>query len=519
MSLMRCFILGFLLLVWHMPVSASDNRVFVGSSISTFEYFQAHCQRLYNRQPHEVKAIETKEWHAWLTKLPNLQSLDFSENQLKALTPEICQMTNLHELSFSHNQLTALPPEIGQLINLRKLDLYCNQLMVLPLEFGQLINLQILNLSRNQLTALPPEIGQCANLEMLYLSHNQLTALPPEIGQLRNLRKLDLSYNQLTALPPEIGQCANLEILDLSHNQLTAVPPEIGQCANLHELYLSHNPLTAVPPEIGQLRKPPNFLGNPLLRTAAPIMWGWQDLQQNMRIRINASPKNTYIIGPGNPYHLLGEVCAFSLSSAVTALDIPPYPQSLQALQTNGEGLIALPHDVREVVCGLLDNDAARRRLAGTCHTLRETVHVHSFHQRRLPPHMVCQAAPSEASETAVTCSVDLPAEGRRVCESLFQLAVRPLTEGNLQDMQAWCAEISRHGQEVGVLGPLYTEPGEAETYALSALRAVALHFLKEEAAQILTFCQAQDRARALAEERRRQALFPEERHNRGYGR
>jgi len=107
------------------------------------------------------------------------------------------------KLDFSNQGLTALLPEIGKLSSLRELDLSGNQLTGLPLEISQLSYLRYINLKGNKLTKLPLEIFQLSALEQLDLSNNLLTELPSEISKLSDLEWLDLRGNQLD-IPSQI---------------------------------------------------------------------------------------------------------------------------------------------------------------------------------------------------------------------------------------------------------------------------------------------------------------------------
>jgi len=53
-------------------------------------------------------------------------SLDFSNQGLTELPPELGQLTHLEGLDLSDNQLVGLPSQIGQLSNLTKLDISYN---------------------------------------------------------------------------------------------------------------------------------------------------------------------------------------------------------------------------------------------------------------------------------------------------------------------------------------------------------------------------------------------------------
>gem|GEM_PF-2081873 len=199
--------------------------------------------------------------------LANLEYLLVDENQLKTLPVSIGNLANLKELHVCYNQLKTLPVSIGNLANLQKLVVMNNQLKTLPDSIGDLANLKTLFVDKNQLKTLPDSIGNLANLKTLSISDNQLQALPDSIGNLANLKNLDISDNQLQALPDSIGNLANLKNLDISDNQLrlSTLPDSIGNLANLKKLAISDNKLKTLPDSIGKLDKLRNLFvnGNP----------------------------------------------------------------------------------------------------------------------------------------------------------------------------------------------------------------------------------------------------------------
>ena len=189
-----------------------------------------------------------------LVDLPQLTTLDLSDNQLAALPESVTRLQNLTTLDLNRNQLTALPESFGDLQNLTKLTLSFNQLTALPESVTHLQNLTTLGLGYNQLAALPESVTHLQNLTTLDLDYNQLAALPESVTRLQNLTSLNLNSNQLTTLPESVTRLQNLAELYLSGNQLTMLPESVTRLQNLTELYLSGNQLTMLPESVTRLQ-------------------------------------------------------------------------------------------------------------------------------------------------------------------------------------------------------------------------------------------------------------------------
>ena len=101
-------------------------------------------------------------------------ALDFSGQQMRALSPMLFQYDFLSKLFLDHNKLTRLDPVIGQLRNLTHLDISSNQIMELPEEIGMLVNLNELLVFENILQTLPVQIGHLFKLEMLGIDGNPI---------------------------------------------------------------------------------------------------------------------------------------------------------------------------------------------------------------------------------------------------------------------------------------------------------------------------------------------------------
>ncbi|KAK9664576.1 hypothetical protein RND81_14G052900 [Saponaria officinalis] len=184
--------------------------------------------------------------------LPFLQFLDLSVfPHLSGEIPQtLTKLTNLNHLDFSLNNLSGpIPDFISQLKLLNDIDLSGNSFSgPIPSSLGQLTNLQSANLGSNQLTGpIPASLGRIKTLVQLYIYINNLTGpLPPSLGSLPNLDELNISQNKLIgSIPPNFGSFKNPDLqLDLSFNSLTGpLPTNLGR-VNITAINLSNNRFT-----------------------------------------------------------------------------------------------------------------------------------------------------------------------------------------------------------------------------------------------------------------------------------
>lgn len=129
-------------------------------------------------------------------------------------------LTNVIELNFRGNQLTQKSINcICRLPNLQILDLSLNNLTDFSVSIFGVGKLERLYLSKNQLTQeVVDHICRLTNLKVLDLSSNNLTSIPFGIGGLTRLEEFDFSRNHLTLDAIDFflrGQFSNLRRLFL----------------------------------------------------------------------------------------------------------------------------------------------------------------------------------------------------------------------------------------------------------------------------------------------------------------
>uniref|UniRef100_A0A8C0G282 LRRCT domain-containing protein n=1 Tax=Chelonoidis abingdonii TaxID=106734 RepID=A0A8C0G282_CHEAB len=190
-----------------------------------------------------------------LQKLPKLQELHLSSNQLRSLPGSLFRdLPALRVLDLTNNLLEDLPPEIVDSYSpLQHLVLKGNRLAALePAWFQTLRKLQWLDVSDNQLQALPPNCFQnLSSLKSLDLSNNHLDRLAPELlAGLPSLERLNLEGNQLHSIVEHTFDLVpHLSYLFLQHNNLSSLPVQLfRELGQLGHLDLSNNSLTSLAP-------------------------------------------------------------------------------------------------------------------------------------------------------------------------------------------------------------------------------------------------------------------------------
>lgn len=116
-----------------------------------------------------------------LTRLPpwigvfggTLTRLVLSSNLLQSLPAEIGQLLNLKTLLIDNNRIHALPSEL-KLPRLEMLDVSHNNLETLPAGISGLQSLKHLSASHNHLGVLPLQLGSCSALQHADFAGNVL---------------------------------------------------------------------------------------------------------------------------------------------------------------------------------------------------------------------------------------------------------------------------------------------------------------------------------------------------------
>jgi len=143
-----------------------------------------------------------------------LSSINYAESSVL----EILLLRNTKLLSL--NGIENLP-------NLKSLDVSENRLTSKWIKF---IYLYFQLLTSCYIIGIPLSIYQLKSLERLYLDQNEITgSLSSEIASLMSLKSIDVFDNQLTgSLPSQMMQLSNLEDAEFGRNQFTGSAQQIA---------------------------------------------------------------------------------------------------------------------------------------------------------------------------------------------------------------------------------------------------------------------------------------------------
>ena len=176
-----------------------------------------------------------------LEQLPNLATLDLSNNQVSDLLP-LAHLQKLGGLKLTNNQVTDLTVLAGLPV-LSDLGLSGNALTDVTL-LSRVPTLRFLGLAGNQIRDLTPLTG-LGGLSRLDAGHNQVSDVTPLAG-LSQLERLTLTENQISD-PTPLKALPVLTMLNIAGNQIADAAGFAG-FPELNELWLGNNPLTDVTP-------------------------------------------------------------------------------------------------------------------------------------------------------------------------------------------------------------------------------------------------------------------------------
>ncbi|KAL7538177.1 hypothetical protein ACHAXR_008833 [Thalassiosira sp. AJA248-18] len=189
----------------------------------------------------------------WLSAMPNLSSVDASQNQIKSLHYKICDIP-IVELRIARNRLSsmAMASTVTRCVGEASLSSFAT-------------SLTSIDLSGNCLEWLPSIFSKLPVLSTLIVANNNIATLEmgteeggiesgwPSVG-FKSLETLNLSNNKISNLAemPQclIACCPLLRSMSLANNELSVIPPALGVLQSLMSIDLRGNPQHRIRPDV-----------------------------------------------------------------------------------------------------------------------------------------------------------------------------------------------------------------------------------------------------------------------------
>jgi hypothetical protein len=190
-----------------------------------------------------LNQLQLSELPDSIATVPDVTTLDLSNNRLRAISPAITRLESLRELYINANEMLSVPEVVFQLHGLHRLSLSDNALESLPDAIGELSELRGLWLSDNPLRELPRGLLRLSKLTFLHLGNLPWSEPSALIAEMTSLEELWLASRSLEHLPAAICTLPKLRRLHLWYSSLRSVPEELFARTDLVELRIKENPL------------------------------------------------------------------------------------------------------------------------------------------------------------------------------------------------------------------------------------------------------------------------------------
>jgi len=131
--------------------------------------------QLTNLQVLVINGLKLEKIPSEISKLTNLTTLHAVDCNLydNQLAPEVWGLEKLEELNLSKNKLTNVS-NVTKLANLKTLDFSENEILKVPSDIERLGQLEVLNLRNNNISIIPEAFGKMNGLKKLYIKGNNL---------------------------------------------------------------------------------------------------------------------------------------------------------------------------------------------------------------------------------------------------------------------------------------------------------------------------------------------------------
>ena len=195
---------------------------------------------------------------------PKLEHLNLNRNNFYDFPVEVFKLDDLQTLDLSENQIKLIPPIKRHLDKwcfekLSKLDISGNSISQLSLDFDKLIKLKTLYLCGNKFenskdifSKLPP------NLKRLYLRGNNFESVPQNLLLLKNLTYVDIEYNKLSCIPDDVLNKAKFKC---DYEKQRGLEDKIINIKNINKQTVVDKTPEPSAPEPGDPAKSGTFMG------------------------------------------------------------------------------------------------------------------------------------------------------------------------------------------------------------------------------------------------------------------
>lgn len=191
-----------------------------------------------------------------ILSLPELKTLDFTQNAMAGPIPDFSRLTKLKSINLEYCDLNGPLPESLFTLPLETLVIVNLNVSELPNSISNLVNLTTLYLVGTTWSGtVPAAVWTLPKLQTLYLS-GAFTGTFPASVSLPSLKSLRLQYNQITGPLPS-GLSAPLEEIYFNSNPFFSgsLPADWGNISTLQKISIGGSPLIAgpIPASFGNL--------------------------------------------------------------------------------------------------------------------------------------------------------------------------------------------------------------------------------------------------------------------------